>query len=77
MVRFEEIMSGRETVDEAAEEVVADSGHTVEVAEGEAEAPPSSIPKGRRMRRFEEIMSGSRIPDPDPDSEAEAPDSEQ
>ena len=72
MARWEEAMSGREILDDRPDEVAAASQE--EPASGEVGAPAPRRPKGRRMRRFEELMSGTAIPDPE---EAVDPESEQ
>lgn len=74
MARFEEVMSGREVLDETPDNFA--SGPSDEVPAEEPE-PPSSRPKGRRMRRFEEIMSGRPIPDSEAEAGSEPADPEQ
>jgi hypothetical protein len=78
MARFEEVMSGREALDDTGDSTSpsADEGAGDEETADELEPSPPR-PKGQRMRRFEEIMSGRSIPDPEAEAEPESADPEQ
>src|SRR4029077_21020861 len=78
MARFEEVMSGREALDDTGDSTSASADEGASDEETADEVEPSTLrPKGRRMRRFEEIMSGRPIPDPEAEAEPESADPEQ
>jgi hypothetical protein len=78
MARFEEVMSGREALDDTGDSTSASADEGASDEETADEVEPSTLrPKGRRMRRFEEIMSGRQIPDPEAEAEPESADPEQ
>jgi len=78
MSRFEEVMSGREVLDDEGGSTSASADEEAGDEEAADELEPSPPrPKGRRMRRFEEIMSGRPIPDPEAEAEPESADPEQ